>query len=68
MCYGTINSQNINGCNCPEPLTEHNFQKKRYNEVLAQKNNTIKEMQSEMRHLRKIIISLTKTSRSIGNR
>ncbi len=60
MCYGTINSQNISGCDCPEPITEYSFQKKRYNEVLEEKNKVIKQMDSELNHLRKVIISLTK--------
>jgi hypothetical protein len=60
MCCGTIYTKNKEDCCCPDPLTEHYFEKERYNKVLEAKNETIKWMQSEIDHLNKIIKSLTK--------
>lgn len=59
MCYGSINSGDIDGCNCLEPITEYRFQKERFNTVLKQKDDTISSLESELNHLRKVIISLT---------
>lgn len=55
MCYSTIYSHDINDCTCPDPLTDHQFEKKRFNEVIKQKNETIKCLTSEIEHLRKIL-------------
>lgn len=55
MCYGTEYSKDKRDCSCPDPLTEHHFEKERYNKVLKVKNETIKSMQSEIDHLNKII-------------
>jgi predicted RNase H-like nuclease (RuvC/YqgF family) len=60
MCYGTMDTRDIRDCNCPDPLTEHQFQKERYNEVLQQKNESIESMQAEINHLNKVIINLKK--------
>jgi hypothetical protein len=57
MCMGTIIR---NKCCCPDPLTEHQFQKERYNKVLDEKNQTIEAMQAEINHLNKIIQKLKK--------
>lgn len=59
MCYGTIHSFDIEDCCCDDPLTEHHFAKERFNEILKQKNETIKCMDSELNDLRKIIDELT---------
>jgi cobalamin biosynthesis Co2+ chelatase CbiK len=55
MCYGTIHSMEIEDCCCENPLTEHHFEKERFNIILQKKNETIKWMQSEIDHLTKII-------------
>jgi cobalamin biosynthesis Co2+ chelatase CbiK len=59
MCYGTIHTLNKEDCCCDEPLTEYQFEKERFNKAMEQKNETIKEMQSELNRLRKIIKDLT---------
>lgn len=64
MCYGTIHSLDKDDCCCPEPLTEHHFEKDRFNKVLKQKNDTILAMEAELKHLHKIINAINqKTSR-----
>jgi len=71
MCYGTIHSFNKEDCCCPDPLTEHHFEKERFNQVVQEKNQTIEAQQSEINHLKNVIIKLNKsikTSRSTGNR
>jgi len=60
MCMSTIYTQNKEDCSCPDPLTEHHFEKERYNKVLASKNETIECMEGELNHLRKVIINLNK--------
>lgn len=60
MCYGTIHSFDIEDCVCQDPLTVYHFEKQRYNEVLASKNETIKSQASEIKHLHKVILSLKK--------
>lgn len=60
MCYGTVDTQDITDCNCPDPLTEHHFEKQRYNEVLKQKNESIESMQAEIKHLHAVIKNLKK--------
>ena len=55
MCYSSINGSN---CSCPDPLTDHHFQKERYNEVVKQKNQSIAEFQSEIKHLHNVIKNL----------
>ena len=55
MCYGTIHSFDIKDCCCENPLTEHHFQKERFNKVVEQKNETIKSLQSEIKYLRTLI-------------
>lgn len=55
MCIGTIHSEDIDDCHCPQPLTEHHFAKERFNKVLKEKNDTIAAQQSELNHLRKIL-------------
>ncbi|MFH6944587.1 hypothetical protein [Flavobacterium sp. FlaQc-50] len=60
MCYGTVDTKDITDCHCPDPLTEHHFQKERYNAVLKQKNESIADMQAEIKHLHTVINSLKK--------
>jgi len=55
MCYGTCHSQDIEDCCCPEPLTEHHFEKERFNKVVKEKNATIEAQQNELNRLRKIL-------------
>jgi len=55
MCYGTVHSFDLKDCCCEEPLTEYHFEKKRFNEMIEKKNNTIRAMEAELNHLRKII-------------
>jgi cobalamin biosynthesis Co2+ chelatase CbiK len=55
MCWGTVHTGNKEDCCCEDPLTEHYFEKKRFNEVLKLKNETIKELQLELKHLRKLL-------------
>lgn len=58
MCYGTMDTKDIKDCCCPNPLTEHQFEKERFNKVIKQKNETIQQQQSEIIHLNKIIQKL----------
>lgn len=58
MCYSVCNTLDKDDCTCPDPLTEHHFQKERYNEVLKQKNESIANMQAEIKHLNFIIKTL----------
>lgn len=60
MCYGTIETKDLDDCCCENPLTEHHFEKERFNKILAAKNDTIKSQQSEIIHLKKIIEKLNK--------
>lgn len=55
MCGGTEYSQDMDDCCCENPLTEYHFEKQRFNIAIGKKNNTIKCMQSEIKHLHKII-------------
>jgi len=55
MCYGTIYTQDKSDCCCPEPLTDHHFEKERFNKIVKEKNDTIAAQQSELQHLRKIL-------------
>lgn len=58
MCYGTIHTHNKDDCCCPEPITEHQFEKERFNKECERLNNTITSQQSEINHLNKIIENL----------
>lgn len=58
MCHSVCESHNKKDCTCPDPLTEHQFQKERYNKVLSEKNQTIEAMQAEINHLNKVIVKL----------
>lgn len=62
MCYGTVDSHDIDDCICSNPLTDYQFKKERFNKVLKEKNDTISSQQAEIKHLNKIIASLKKTS------
>lgn len=55
MCYGTIHTLDKDDCNCPEPLTEHHFEKERFNKIVKEKNATIEAQQNELNRLRKIL-------------
>ncbi len=55
MCFGTIYSKDKKDCCCEEPLTEYRFEKQKFNEMIEKKNNTIRAMEAELNHLRKII-------------
>lgn len=63
MCYGSIESRDIEDCTCPEPITEYRFAKERFNTILEQKDGHIKELESELNHLRKVIINLNKSKK-----
>lgn len=60
MCYGTIHTQRMEDCCCHDPLTDHHFEKKRFNQVVQKKNQTIQCQQSEINHLKNVIIKLNK--------
>lgn len=60
MCWGTVHSKDPDDCICSDPLTEHYFEKKRFNEVVQEKNETIKNLQSEVDHLRSLIEEFAK--------
>lgn len=60
MCYGNLHELKNENCNCPDPLTEHHFEKERFNLEIQKKNQTIEAMQSEINHLKKVIIKLNK--------
>ena len=60
MCWGTIYSNDLDDCHCQEPLTEYHFQKERFNQAINKKNETIKSMECEIKHLRKVIQKLNK--------
>lgn len=55
MCFGTIHTLDKDDCNCSEPLTEHHFEKERFNKILKGKNDTIAAQQNELNRLRKIL-------------
>ncbi len=55
MCYGSMYEEDKSQCTCLDPSTFHQFEKKRFNEVLEMKNRTIKDQASELKHLRKLI-------------
>jgi hypothetical protein len=55
MCWETIHTHDIDDCICPEPTTEYQFQKKRFNLEVNRLNGNIKAMQSEIIHLNSII-------------
>jgi hypothetical protein len=55
MCYGTVHSFDKKDCCCEEPLTEYRFEKERFNKVVEKKNKTITALESELKHLRKIL-------------
>ena len=55
MCYGAMDTRDIDDCNCSEPLTEHHFEKERFNKVVKEKNATIEAQQNELNRLRKIL-------------
>ena len=60
MCYGSMYEDDKDNCTCPDPLTVHQFEKKRFNQVLKQKNTTIADQQSEIKSLNTVIKSLKK--------
>ncbi len=60
MCSGTIYSHDKKDCYCQEPLTVHRFEKERFNKIVKEKNQTIKDMESELSHLREVIELLKK--------
>ncbi len=55
MCYGTIHTLDKDDCTCPESLTEHHFEKERFNAIVKEKNATIEAQQNELNRLRKIL-------------
>jgi hypothetical protein len=57
MCWGTIHSMDIEDCNCENPLTQHYFEKERFNKIVEDKNKTIISQQNEIKHLNQIIKS-----------
>lgn len=59
MCYGTIYTLNKEDCHCANPLKSWSrFEKERFNKILETKNDSIKDMQSEIIHLKKVIEKL----------
>jgi hypothetical protein len=60
MCYGACDTHSLEDCHCPDPLTEHHFAKERFNEVVKQKNQSIADMQAEIKHLHLVINNLKK--------
>jgi len=55
MCLGTIHTNDMDDCNCPEPITEYQFQKEKFNFEVNRLNENIKAMQAEIIHLNSII-------------
>jgi hypothetical protein len=62
MCYGNLHNLKNESCNCSDPLTEHHFQKERFNLVVKQKNESIASMEAELKHLREVIINLKRNA------
>jgi len=62
MCYGNLHNLINENCNCDDPLTEHHFEKERFNKVVQDKNQIIESYQVEIKHLKKIITTLNKAS------
>lgn len=58
MCWGTIHSNDKDDCVCQESMTTKSFEKTRFNNIIENKNQTIKEMQEEMDHLVNVIDNL----------
>ena len=58
MCYSTMYSHDKRDCTCTDPLTVHQFEKERFNRVIKEKNDIIESMESELKHLRKVIEKL----------
>ncbi len=55
MCIGTSNSYDVKDCSCPDPLTDHQFEKERFNKIVEEKNKSIESMQAEIDNLNRII-------------
>lgn len=51
QCWGTVHSNDIRDCYCPETHAE--FERKRYNEAIKIKDKEIAEMQREIERLNK---------------
>jgi len=43
------------GCHCPDQLTVYQFEKVRFNEMIAKKNETISMLTLELNEMRKIL-------------
>lgn len=50
-CMAVANSNDINDCCCVK--TYDQFEKERYNQILKSKNDEIKELEDEIRRLKK---------------
>lgn len=60
QCYDVLYSDDIEDCNCSSPLTGHQFEKERFNKVVAEKNETIEILLSENARLLKEMTKLLK--------
>lgn len=61
MCWGTVDTKDLDDCHCENPLTEHQFEKERFNRTLDKKNESIRNYESEIKRLNKIILKQIKT-------
>lgn len=56
-CMSVVHSNDINDCCCGD-LSFNAFENQRYNELISQRNETIKELQNEVQYLHTIIEKL----------
>ena len=59
-CMSVLNSNDIADCTCEPYLTDHHFEKERYNKVLTEKNEIIKQLLYENKILMQEIKELKK--------
>jgi len=64
-CYGTIHTLDMEDCHCTDYMTFEKFEKKIYNEELKNRNRIIADMESEIKHLHKVIQGLKLKTRPI---
>jgi hypothetical protein len=57
-CMNVTHSNDIKDCTCQDPLTELQFERKRFNDVVKILQDEIKDLQSENKYLLDIIKQL----------
>jgi len=54
-CWNVVNSNDIKDCTCMDPLTQFQFEKQRFNNVVEELQIVIRELQTENKNLMNII-------------